>query len=255
MLVASWNVNSLRVRLDQVLTWLEKHQPDVVGLQETKVTDDAFPAEPLRQAGYHVANNGQKTYNGVALLSRQPRADLVTEVGDLDDPQRRLIAATVGGVRIFNVYVPNGQSVGSDKFGYKLDWLEALRCQLAEELKHHDRLLVMGDFNIAPDDRDVHDPAGWEGNVLVSPEERDALSAILALGLTDSFRLFDQPERSYSWWDYRFANFRRNRGLRIDLVLASQRMSSHCTASGIDSTPRGWERPSDHAPVTALFDA
>lgn len=255
MLVASWNVNSLRVRLNQLLTWLEKHQPDVVGLQETKVTDEAFPAEPLRQAGYHVANNGQKTYNGVALLSRQPMADLVTEVGDLDDPQRRLIAATVGGVRIFNVYVPNGQSVGSDKFGYKLDWLEALRCQLAEQLKHHDRLLVMGDFNIAPDDRDVHDPASWEGNVLVSPEERDALSAILALGLTDSFRLFDQPERCYSWWDYRFANFRRNRGLRIDLVLASQRMSSDCTASGIDSTPRSWERPSDHAPVTALFDS
>lgn len=254
MLIASWNVNSLRVRLEQVLRWVDEHKPDVLGLQETKVQNETFPHAELKSAGYHVLYNGQKTYNGVALLSRDDAHAVVTELTTMDDPQRRLIGATIAGIRIYNVYVPNGQSVGSDKFRYKLEWLAALRKQLSSEMKEHSKLLVMGDFNIAPEDRDVHDPGGWEGNVLVSKDERGALARICSLGLADCFRLFDQPEASYSWWDYRFANFDRNRGLRIDLLLASENLREACTASGIDRTPRGWERPSDHAPATVNFE-
>ncbi len=254
MLVASWNVNSLRVRLEHVLRWVDEHKPDVLGLQETKAPNEAFPRAELESAGYQVIYNGQKTYNGVALLSRGHAHDVVTDLATLEDPQRRLIGATIDGVRIYNIYVPNGQSVGSDKFRYKLEWLKALRQQLSAEMGKRRKLLVMGDFNIAPQDRDVHDPKGWEGNVLVSKDERDALAGICSLGLADSFRLFEQPEASYSWWDYRFANFDRDRGLRIDLLLASSDLRKACIASDIDKTPRGWERPSDHAPVTATFE-
>jgi len=254
VLVASWNVNSIRVRLPQVLQWAGEVRPDVLAIQETKTTDDAFPSSELEAAGYHVVYSGQKTYNGVALLTREPPAGVVTELASMEDPQRRLIAATVGGVRVYNVYVPNGQAVGTDKFDYKLRWLAALRQQLADELKAHRELLVAGDFNVAPDDRDVHDPAAWAGQVLVSDPERHALRSLLELGFRDTFRLFDQPEASFSWWDYRAAAFRRNRGLRIDLLLASPEMADRCTESTVDVAPRKWEKPSDHAPVLARFD-
>ena len=253
MRIASWNVNSLRVRLPQVLAWLEAQRPDVLGLQETKVTDDAFPAEALAEAGYASLFAGQKTYNGVALLTREPAANPVREIAGFQDEQRRLIGATVGGIRVYNVYVPNGQAVGSEKFDYKLAWLAALKDQLADELAAHPRLVVMGDFNIAPEDRDVYDPVAWAGNVLVSPQERAALQAIAGLGLEDAFRLFEQADDVYSWWDYRAAAFRRNRGLRIDLQLVSRELAGDCRGALVDPTPRGWERPSDHAPVVADF--
>ena len=251
MRIASWNVNSLRVRLPQVLAWLEAQRPDVLGLQETKVTDDAFPAEALAEAGYASLFAGQKTYNGVALLTREPAADPVREIAGFQDEQRRLIGATVGGIRVYNVYVPNGQAVGSEKFDYKLAWLAALKDQLEDELAAHPRFIVMGDFNIAPEDRDVYDPVAWAGNVLVSPQERAALQAIAGLGLEDAFRLFEQADDVYSWWDYRAAAFRRNRGLRIDLQLVSRELAGDCRGALVDPTPRGWERPSDHAPVVA----
>lgn len=253
MIVASWNVNSIRVRLPQVQSWLAATGPDVLLLQETKATDDAFPKAELESAGYHVAVSGQKTYNGVALLSREAPADILSDLEDIDDPQRRVIAATVGGIRIYNVYVPNGQAVGSDKFEYKLRWLEALRRQLGGELGRHDRILVAGDFNIAPEDRDVHDPAAWAGQVLVSDPERERLRSLFSLGFRDTFRLFDQPEASFSWWDYRAAAFRRNHGLRIDLILASKSLAGNCSACVIDKEPRSLERPSDHTPVVAEF--
>lgn len=255
MRVASWNVNSIRVRLPHVLDWLAASKPDVLALQETKSLDEAFPGPELESAGYHVVCSGQKTYNGVALLSRQRPAEIVTELHGFDDPQRRLIAASLGGLRVYNVYVPNGQAVGTDKFEYKLRWLDALCGQLRMELEHNDKILVVGDFNIAPDDRDVHDPEAWMGQVLVSEPERDRLRNVLELGFRDTFRLFDQPEASFSWWDYRAAAFRRNRGLRIDLLLASEALAASCKRSTIDSRPRAWEKPSDHAPVMADFDA
>lgn len=257
MRIASWNVNSLRVRLPHVLDWLDSHRPDVLGIQETKLEDEAFPVDALREAGYHVAFAGQKTYNGVALLSREPAGDVVRdlEADDFSDPQRRVLGGTVAGVRVLNLYVPNGQAVGSEKYEYKLGWLAALRTHLARELERHPRLVVMGDFNIAPEDRDVHDPKEWEGQVLCSEPERTALRDLLALGMKDTFRLFDQPDAVFSWWDYRAAGFRRNRGLRIDLVLASDAMAGACTASDVDVAPRRLERPSDHAPVFADFEA
>jgi exodeoxyribonuclease-3 len=254
VLVASWNINSIRVRLPQVLQWMESAHPDVLALQETKTTDDVFPSQALQDAGYHVIFSGQKTYNGVALLSRDPPSQVVTDLSSMDDPQRRIIAATVGDLRIYNVYVPNGQAVGTDKFEYKLRWLAALRDQLIREVKDHSRVLVVGDFNVAPDDRDVHDPAAWAGQVLVSEPEREALADLLALGFRDTFRLFEQPEGSFSWWDYRAAAFRRNRGLRIDLLLASRTLAECCTTSSVDVEPRKWEKPSDHAPVFARFN-
>ena len=247
-------MNSLRVRLPHVLDWLERHQPDVLGLQETKVTDEAFPAAELAEAGYHSIAHGQKTYNGVALLTRTPAADVVKGLDRFEDEQRRLVGATLDGLRIFNVYVPNGHSVGSEKYDYKLDWLAALKKQLAAALESHPALIVMGDFNIAPADRDVHDPDGWRGHILVSERERASLSGLMDLGLEDSFRLFEQPEASFSWWDYRAAAFRRNRGLRIDLLLVSRPLAAACRRASIDAEPRGFERPSDHAPVVADFD-
>ncbi len=254
MKIASWNVNSLKVRLPQVLDWLQMREPDIVGLQETKTPDENFPREALEQAGYHVVYSGQKTYNGVALLSREPLSDIVTDVPGLDDPQRRILAATVGDLRILNLYVVNGQVVGSDKYDYKLRWLEKVREFIAADLRDHENYIVLGDFNIAPDDRDVHDPALWHDRVLVSEPERAALRDILALGFEDTFRLHDQPEQVFSWWDYRQAAFRRNRGLRIDLILASEPLARRCVSSIVDREPRTWERPSDHAPVIAEFD-
>lgn len=255
MKVASWNVNSIRVRQQQVLDWLEAEQPDVLGLQEIKMPTDDFPVEAFAEAGYHCEVDGQKTYNGVALLSRGEAADVHRRIPDLEDEQRRAIAGTYAGMRVINLYVPNGQSVGSDKYSYKLGWLAALHVWLERELKQHDRVVVMGDFNIAPDDRDVHDPEEWAGKILCSDAERAALQALLDLGLSDSFRLFEQPEELFSWWDYRAAGFRRNRGLRIDLLLVSDAIAKRCSASRIDKEPRKLERPSDHAPVLIEFEA
>ena len=254
MRVATWNVNSLRVRLPQLLEWLPGADVDVVALQETKLPDDAFPAGELRAAGYHSVCSGQKTYNGVALLSRREAGDVVRDMPGYDDPQRRVLAASVGGLRIIDLYVPNGQSVGSEKFFYKLGWLRSLRGWLRAELAAHPLLLVLGDFNIAPEDRDVHDPAAWVGSVHVSPEEREALQDTLAIGFVDLFRQFEQPPRSFSWWDYRAGAFRRNQGLRIDLLLASQALAERCRGCTIDVEPRRSERASDHTPVIATFD-
>jgi exodeoxyribonuclease-3 len=253
MKIATWNVNSLRVRLPQVLDWLQSQQPDILAVQETKLVDEEFPGQALRALGYEALYAGQKTYNGVALFSRRPAADPVTDLPGLQDPQRRLLAATIGDLRIVNVYVPNGQAVGSDKYVYKLDWLAQLAAYVREQLVVHPRLLVVGDFNIAPEDRDVHDPLAWAGQILCSEPERSALQHLLGLGLSDAFRLFEQAEASFSWWDYRAAGFRRNLGLRIDLVLVSAALAPLCTACWVDKTPRGWERPSDHAPVVAEF--
>ena len=252
--VASWNVNSLRVRLPQLASWLEGSRLDVVGLQETKLVDDAFPRADLVASGYHVAASGQKTYNGVALLARAPLTDLVTDFTDFDDPQRRLLAATCAGVRYVNVYVPNGQAVGADKYDYKLRWLRSLRHFLQGELARHENLVVMGDFNIAPEDRDVHDPVLWKDQILCSKPERAAFQGLLELGLADTFRLFEQPAASFSWWDYRQGGFRRNLGLRIDFLLASKALAARCSQSHIDTGPRRAERPSDHAPVLAGFN-
>jgi len=253
MKVASWNVNSIRVRLEHVLEWLESEQPDVLGLQEIKMPTDDFPAEAFAEIGYQSIANGQKTYNGVALLSKQEGTDVIDAMPDFEDPQKRVLAATYGDLRIVNLYVPNGQAVDSDKYEYKLSWLAALQAWISEEAKQHEKLAVFGDFNIAPEDADVHDPAAWEGKILCSDAERGALNDLMSLDLKDSYRLFDQPEASFSWWDYRQAGFRRNRGLRIDLVLASEALCTSATAAGIDKEPRALERPSDHAPVWLEF--
>ena len=254
MKIATWNVNSLRVRLEHVADWLGSSTADVVGLQELKLPDEDFPQAEVEALGLHAAWFGQRTYNGVAILSREPISDVITGIPAFDDPQRRVIAGTVGGVRVINVYVPNGQAVGSDKYAYKLAWLERLRDYVARELAAHERLVVVGDYNIAPEDRDVHDPARWEGSVHVSPPERAALRELLSTGLEDTFRLFEQPPETFSWWDYRMGAFRRNHGLRIDLVLASATLSRSCIGCHVDRRPRTWERPSDHAPVIATFD-
>ena len=255
MRCASWNVNSLRVRLPQLLDWLETAQPDLVGLQETKTQDDDFPLIDIEAAGYEAVYSGQKTYNGVTILSRLPfnATDVVTDIPGMDDPQRRVLAATYGDIRFINLYVPNGSAIGSEKYTYKLGWLKKLYSYLKQQLEQYQKLIVVGDFNIAPEDRDVHDPQAWQGSVLVSPKERQAFQAILQLGLYDSFRLFEAETGHYSWWDYRAAAFRRNMGLRIDHILVSQSLRDSCTACSIDTSPRGWERPSDHAPVYADF--
>jgi len=249
--LASWNVNSLNVRLPHVLAWLESAQPDVLGLQETKLTDEKFPIEALKQAGYEVAFAGQKTYNGVAVLARTPVHEVITDIPGLDDPQRRVLAATINGLRFINLYVPNGSAVGSQKYAYKLNWLAKLHDWLADELSRHEHVVVVGDFNIAPADADVHDPAEWAGQILCSAPERDALKTITDLGFSDSFRAFSQPQASFSWWDYRMNNFKRNRGLRIDLILTSPAATAALTGSWIERDPRTWERPSDHTPVVA----
>ena len=251
--IGTWNVNSLRVRLPQLQQWLEGAPVDVIGLQELKLEDKDFPAEALAAAGWQAAWSGQKTYNGVALLSRYPLEDVAIGIPGYDDPQRRVIAATVAGVRVICVYVPNGQSLDSEKYPYKLEWLARLKDYLAAQVAQHPRLALVGDFNIAPDDRDVHEPAKWAGGVLVSEPEREAYRALLALGLEDVFRRFEQAAAVYSWWDYRMGAFRRNHGLRIDLVLATSALAGACTGCHVDREPRLWERPSDHAPVVAEF--
>jgi exodeoxyribonuclease-3 len=251
--IATWNVNSLNVRLQHVLEWLDAVRPDVLALQEIKQVTEAFPADSFSEAGYHGVANGQKTYNGVAVLSRGESSDHVLDFPGFEDPQRRILAATIDDVRVVNLYVPNGSEVGSEKYEYKLGWLRALAGFLEVEMKIHKRLVVLGDFNIAPDDRDVYDPVKWGDGILCSPKERAALKALIDLGLSDVFRRFEQPESTFSWWDYRFAGFRRNAGLRIDLILASEALADACEASYIDREPRSWERPSDHTPVVAEF--
>ena len=254
MKLASWNVNSLNVRLPHVEQWCASARPDVLALQETKLEDAKFPRAAIEALGYHVAFAGQKTYNGVAILARTPLEDVLTDLPGLDDPQRRILVATVGDVRVVNLYVVNGQAVGSEKYAYKLDWLAKVTAFLAEEVRRHPRLVVMGDFNIAPDDRDVHDPAAWHEQILCSTPERDALKRLYDLGLADSFRRFNEDGGHYSWWDYRQAAFRRNLGLRIDLVLAGEALHAHCRAATIDREPRTWERASDHTPVVLDID-
>lgn len=254
MKIATWNVNSMNVRLPHVLEWLDANRPDVLVLQEIKQLTEAFPVEALQEIGYASVANGQKTYNGVAVISRSPATDPVFEFPGFEDPQRRVLAATIDGVRVVDLYIPNGQEVGSEKYDYKLNWLAALHGFLEDELTRHDKLVVLGDFNIAPADADVHDPEKWGEAILCSPLERKALTALLDLGLTDVFRKFEQAEKSFSWWDYRAAGFRRNAGLRIDLILSTDALTQCCTASYVDKEPRAWERPSDHAPVVAEFD-
>ena len=250
MRIASWNVNSLNVRLPHLEQWLREAQPDVVGIQETKLEDSRFPDTTLAGLGYRSVFAGQKTYNGVAIVSRLPFAgECITAIPGFDDPQKRVIAATVGDVRIVDLYVVNGEAVGSEKFDYKLRWLAAVREWLREEIALHPNLVVLGDFNIAPDDRDVWDPKRWREKILCSTPEREALQSVFALGLHDSFRLFNEEAGHHSWWDYRLSGFERGWGLRIDLVLVSEALKARCTAAGIAREPRGWERPSDHTPV------
>ncbi|HTV85475.1 MAG TPA: exodeoxyribonuclease III [Dyella sp.] len=258
MKIASWNVNSLKVRIPHLAQWLADARPDVVALQETKLEDAKFPVDELAAAGYHAVYAGQKTYNGVAILARSDAGlafqDVVTDIPGLDDPQRRILAATVGGVRVVDLYVVNGKAVGDEKYEYKLRWLKHVSQFLEGEIKRHPRLVVLGDFNIAPDSRDVHDPEGWGEDILCSPPERAALKTIIELGLNDSFRMFEQDAGHYSWWDYRQGAFRRNMGLRIDLILLGNALKSSARAAAIDREPRRWERPSDHTPVTVDLD-
>ncbi|MBI5429194.1 MAG: exodeoxyribonuclease III [Nitrosomonadales bacterium] len=253
MKLATWNVNSLKVRLPHLLDWLATNPVEVVCLQETKTEDKNFPQAELEAAGYHCIYSGQKTYNGVAILSREPGHDVQIGIPDFADEQKRVIAATFGDLRVVDVYIPNGQSIDSDKYQYKLDWLTALHDWLQQELVRYPKLVLLGDYNIAPEDRDVHDPKAWEGNVLVSEPERDKFRALVQLGLRDSFRLFEQPERSFSWWDYRMMGFRRNHGLRIDHILISEPLVAQCKGCVIDKAPRKLERPSDHTPVVVEF--
>jgi exodeoxyribonuclease-3 len=251
MKLATWNVNSLKVRLPQLLDWLPAVQPDVVCLQELKLEDAKFPRAELEAAGYRAAFSGQKTYNGVAILSRAEPVDIITGIPGLADEQKRALAATIDGVRVVCLYAPNGQAIGSDKYEYKLRWYAALAGWLKVELAAHPDLAVLGDLNVAPEDRDVHDPKAWEGQVLVSEPEREALRGLLALGSKDAFRLFEQPEKSFTWWDYRMLGFRRNAGLRIDHILLSPSLAARCVSCTIDKAPRKLERPSDHTPVIA----
>ena len=259
MKIATWNVNSLAVRLPQLLDWLSLHQPDVLCLQETKLTDDKFPHAAIMAAGYQVQWFGQKTYNGVALISKSPATDVVRNIPGHDDPQARVIAATVdsplGRVRIIGVYIPNGQAVESEKFPYKLAWLSALRDWVQQQSAAHPQLALLGDYNIAPEDRDVYDPVLWAGQVLCTPEERAHFKGLLALGLHDSFRLFEQAPKSWSWWDYRNLAFRKNQGLRIDHILVSEALKSRVLSCVIDKPTRKNERPSDHAPVIVELSA
>jgi exodeoxyribonuclease-3 len=267
MRLASWNVNSLRVRLPHLLAWLDEYSPDLLGLQEVKVVNEKFPFDALEAAGYQVIAHGQPTYNGVAILAKenlfQAADEIVQNNPYFPDEQKRVIAATYRfktpalaeryptGIRFINVYVPNGSEVGSEKFAYKLSWLAGLQRWLTEELNQHPHLCMVGDYNIAPEDQDVHDPEAWREKILCSSTERREFKKILDLGLTDAFRLFEQPAQAFSWWDYRQGGFRRNHGLRIDHLLLSSLLARQCTASGIDTGPRKKTQPSDHAPVWA----
>lgn len=251
--IATWNVNSLRVRLPHVLAWLAENSPDVLALQETKLIDADFPSNAFQEIGYNVIFSGQKTYNGMAIISREKPTDILTSLPELEDPQRRVLAALINDVRVLDLYVPNGESVTSEKFKYKLHWLKNLDKFLKHELTKHSKIIVLGDFNIAPEEIDVHDPAQWDGQVLFSQPERQAFREMLEVGFTDCFRLHSPNDKSYSWWDYRMNAFKRNRGLRIDHILASNALSNQCQRCYIDKAPRTLERPSDHTPVVAEF--
>lgn len=254
MKIATWNVNSLNVRAPQVLEWLNAEAVDVLCVQETKIEDHKFPYDEFANIGYQAVHLGQKTYNGVAIISKHPIEEVQFDIPNLEDIQKRVVAATICGIRIICVYIPNGQSVGSDKYLYKLQWLQALTAYLEQQLKQYPKLALLGDYNIAPEDRDVYDPERWQGSVLVSEPERVAFRQLQALGLHDSFRLFEQPEKLYSWWDYRMVAFRRNLGLRIDHILISSALVPAAKASWIDRAPRKLERPSDHTPVVLELD-
>lgn len=252
--IATWNVNSLKVRLPHVLDWLATAKPDVLALQETKTLDENFPQEAIKAAGYQASFIGQKTYNGVAVLSKSRQEKVATAIPGYEDEQRRVLAVINQGVTVLNLYVPNGSMVGSEKYAYKLAWFSKLQPFVVDLLKQNQRVIILGDFNIAPEDRDVHDPAEWAGSVLVSEPERAEFQRLIAAGFSDCYRLFTQPEKDYSWWDYRAAAFRRNRGLRIDHILASGPLAEKCISCFIDKEPRKLERPSDHTPVVAEFD-
>ena len=251
--LATWNVNSLKVRLPHLADWLARAQPDAVCLQETKTEDAQFPVMELQAAGYQAVYCGQKAYNGVAILARSALSDVQHGIPNFADDPKRVIAVTVGDLRVVCLYAPNGQSVGSDKYSYKLRWYDALASWMSNELQKHPRLAVLGDLNVAPEDRDVHDPKRWEGQIHVSPLERAAMRKVVDVGLRDAFRLFEQPEKEFSWWDYRLNAFRRNWGLRIDHILLSSELAQRCASCRIDKSTRGLERPSDHAPVIAEF--
>ena len=251
MKIATWNVNSLKVRLPHVLDWLASAQPDALCLQETKMEDKVFPYAEIEAAGYHAVHNGQKTYNGVAWLARHELRDVHFDIPNFADHQKRIAAVTIDDVRLVCGYMPNGQEVGSEKYTYKLSWFAALTDWLRGEMAMHPKLALLGDYNIAPDDRDVHDPALWKDQVLCSEPERAAFRGLLDLGLSDAFRLFEQPPKIYSWWDYRMMGFRLNKGMRIDHILLSKSLAEKCTACAVDKAPRKLERPSDHAPVWA----
>ena len=252
--IATWNVNSLKVRLPQVLEYMSSTDTDVLCLQEIKMTDEAFPIAAFTEAGLHVSFSGQKTYNGVAIISRTAQTDVQKNLPNFADEQQRLIASTINGVRVIDVYIVNGQAPETDKFTYKMNWLKALHEYVADEITRHERVVLLGDFNIAPTDAAVHNPDKWLGCNLVSPAERAALQGLIDLGLSDAFRLFEQPEKSFSWWDYRQMGFRRNAGLRIDLILLSQPLAKTCVECGIDKEPRKHEQPSDHTPVWANLE-
>lgn len=251
--IATWNVNSLNVRLPHVLTWLNEHQPDVLALQEIKCENTKFPYEALLECGYHALVSGQKTYNGVAILSKQKISDdsVIVNFPHFPDEQRRILGVNINDVFILNLYVPNGAAVGTDKYAYKLEWLRHLHDFVKNS--SHQKIVILGDFNIAPADEDVHEPLLWKAQVLVSEPERAAWKELLNLGLVDCYRQSPIGETQYSWWDYRQAAFRRNLGLRIDHILASADMACHLQGCEIDKIPRAWERPSDHAPVIAQF--
>lgn len=251
--IATWNVNSLRVRLPHVLTWLAENKPDIVALQELKMPENEFPYAEIQQAGYSAVVSGQKTYNGVAILSRQSANNIITDIPELEDPQRRVLCASVGDVRILDLYIPNGESVTSEKYQYKLNWLKHLDLYLQHEIKQHPNIIVLGDFNIAPENIDVHDPALWDGRVLFSEPERSAFKNMLQVGFSDCFRVHNPTEQAYTWWDYRMNAFKRNLGMRIDHILASTSLAAKCVKCYIDKTPRTWERPSDHTPLVAEF--
>ena len=253
--LATWNVNSLNVRLLHVLDWLRDNPVDVLCLQETKQEDSKFPYTELKEAGYQAIHAGQKTYNGVAILSRHDMAEASHGIFMFDDTQQRVISATINGIRVICVYIVNGQAVDSDKYIYKMHWLDALTYWLENELKKYPNLVLLGDYNIAPENRDCHDPAAWVGQILVSPREREAFKRLIDLGLHDSFRLFDQADKSFTWWDYRMMGFRRNFGMRIDHILVSDALKNKCESCVIDKMPRKLERPSDHTPVVLTLNS
>lgn len=251
--IASWNVNSINVRVEHMVQWLERNDVDVLAIQEIKCLDEQFPIDPFIELGYEVIVSGQKSYNGVAILSRSEAQDVVTDIPGFEDPQRRIMAATIDGIRVINLYVPNGNEVGSEKYAYKLNWLEEVTAFIAKEKEKYPKMVVLGDFNIAPTDLDVWDPKEWQDTILVSDQERVALSRLMRLGFVDSFRLFNKDQDHFSWWDYRQASFRQNKGLRIDLILLSSAIADLCINSQIDRMPRTWERPSDHAPTFVVL--